>query len=126
MVLDYLEWLGDTFPHTKKWERSEQLTREIVAMTTDLDIKALVVQKLNKAGWDGDAGLGEFSGGGDMAYDVVTALIMSKWAKPKDWYGEEDPMMRTVFSVKPQRLVESTATHCNLLKDAELPIFTEA
>ena len=124
MVLDYLELLGDKFPHAKKWERSEELMRELIIMVTDLDIKALVVQKLNKDGWKSNAELSKFSGGGDLAYDVVNALILTEWVRPLEGYGEADSNQRTVISVKEQRLVEQTKQACNLWKDPELPIFT--
>jgi len=121
MVFDYMELLGDKYPYSKDWERSAKLARELVVMTTALDIKALVIQKLNKDGWSGEVDLNNFAGGSDLAYDVVNALILTEHIP--DVNESSDGNMRTVVNVKQQRLVEQTRKACNLYKDPAYPKF---
>ena len=121
MIFDYLELLGDEYQGLKDWERSARLARKLVLIATALDLPCLVVQKLNKSGWDIQPKLEDFSGGADLAYDVVNALVLCEHI-PQDG-SAADGNMRTVINVKPQRLVEQTKKACNLYKKPLIPQF---
>lgn len=122
-ALDYLELLRDRFPTARdKWQRSEMLARELIYIANDLDLPILVVQKLNKIGWDGAPSMDAFSGGSDLMYDVVCATVLTGHITDID--QPEDKDIRTLTNVKPQRLVEGTLSGCNLRKDPDYPTFS--
>jgi len=123
-IFDYMELLGDEYAGLKDWERSAKLARQLVLMMTPLDIASLVVQKLNKNGWEGMPELSDFAGGSDVGYDVVNALVLCEHIPADGSFS--DGNTRTVISVKPQRLVEQTRKACNLYKHDDIPLFSSA
>ena len=124
VAFDYLELFADRFPRIDKWERSERLIRELIYISSELDLPFLVVQKLAKSGWGNAPSMEDFSGGSDVLYDVTSASILCDHiAKDGEMPSEN---MRTLVSVKPQRLVEQTLTACNLFKKPLVPAFENA
>jgi replicative DNA helicase len=123
-IFDYLELLGDEYQGLRDWERAAKLVRKLVLMMTRLELKSLIIQKLNKDGWDGTPELKHFAGGSDLSYDVVSALVMVEHIPDE---GEmSDGNMRTIINVKPQRLIQETRKACNLYKHPDYPIFSLA
>ena len=98
------------------------MVRKLVVMMTALDLKALIIQKLNKDGWNGQVELKHFAGGSDVSYDVVSALVLVEHIPEHG--GEGDGNMRTVINVKPQRLIQETRKACNLYKHPDYPLFS--
>jgi hypothetical protein len=105
----------------KDWERAVRLARKLVMMMSKLDLKALVIHKLNKDGWHGKPDLQHFAGGSDLSYDVVSVLVLVAHI-PDDGQPANDSY-RTVINIKPQPLVQETRDACVLWKDPDYPRF---
>jgi len=121
VIFDYLELLADRYSGVDKWQRSEMLVRELIYIARELDLPMLIVQKLSKSGWDGKPSMEDFSGGSDVLYDVTSASILTDHIAANG--DKQSDNMRTLVSVKPQRLIEQTLAACNLYKKSLVPVF---
>lgn len=118
-AIDYLERLRDKTGGLQKWERTEAIGRKLIDIAKDLGLVGVVVQKLNKDGWEGVADMADFSGGSDLAYDAVSMVVLAPHT-PKT--GESLPNMRTLINIKPNRLTEQYSRFGHLVKNDSLPI----
>lgn len=118
-AIDYLERLTDRVHTESKWERTEIIGRRLIEMSKELNLPGIVVQKLNKGGWAGLADMEDFSGGGDLAYDAVSMVILGPHTPES---GPEDENMRTLVSVKPNRLTEQWRHSCHVYKEPTIPV----